>query len=200
MTKQEFLIEIRKKLEGLPQEELRRSEEYFSEMIDDRMEEGMSEEEAVADIGDIDEAVKEILKDIPLSKIIKAKAGPGRKLRAWEIICLILGSPIWVPLLICAILVIFVLYLVIWIVVIVLFAVDVALFLSGIAMVIAGVFSIARLGAAMPLLSIGGGLVLIGMTIMLFIPLIKLAKVTAKLGKVIVIWIKSWFIRRKKNA
>ena len=42
--------------------------------------------------------------------------------------------------------------------------------------------------------------ILIGGSVMLFIPLMKLAKVTGKLAKKIVLWIKSWFVGRKKNA
>ena len=139
MNKQEFLTEIGRRLEGFPPEEIERSKEYFLEMIEDRMEDGMSEEEAVADIGTVDEAVADILKDIPLTKVIKAKMKPEGKLRAWEIICLILGSPIWVPLLITAIVLIFVWYIVIWVIVISFFVVDLALFASGLAAVVVGV-------------------------------------------------------------
>ena len=164
------------------------------------MEDGMSEEEAVADIGTVDEAVADILKDIPLTKVIKAKMKPEGKLRAWEIICLILGSPIWVPLLITAIVLIFVWYIVIWVIVISFFVVDLALFASGLAAIVVGVISLAQLEPAVPVLVIGTGLYLIGISILLFIPLLKLAKVTGKLGKKTALWIKSWFVRRKKNA
>ena len=200
MNKQEFLTEIGRRLEGFPPEEIERSKEYFLEMIEDRMEDGMSEEEAVADIGTVDEAVADILKDIPLTKVIKAKMKPEGKLRAWEIICLILGSPIWVPLLITAIVLIFVWYIVIWVIVISFFVVDLALFASGLAAIVIGVISLAQLEPAAPVLVIGTGLCLIGISILLFIPLLKLAKVTGKLGKKTALWIKSWFVRRKKNA
>lgn len=200
MNKQEFLNEIGRRLEAFPPEEIERSKEYFLEMIEDRMEDGMSEEEAVADIGSVDDAVADILNDIPLTKVIKATMKPEGKLRTWEIICLILGAPIWIPLLITAIVLIFVWYIVIWVIVISFFAVDLALFVSGIAMVIVGAASLIQLSPAAPILAIGIGFVLIGGSILLFIPLLKLAKVTCKLGKKTALWIKSWFVRRKKNA
>ena len=200
MSKQEFLTEIGRRLEGFPPEEIERSKEYFLEMIEDRMEDGMSEEEAIADIGTVDEAVADILKDIPLTKVIKATMKPEGKLRAWEIVCLILGSPIWVPLLITAIVLIFVWYIVIWVIVISFFVADIALFASGVATVIIGAASLVQLGPAAPILAIGIGLCLIGASVLLFIPLLKLAKVTGKLGKKTALWIKSWFVRRKKNA
>ncbi len=200
MNKQEFITEIGRRLEGFPPEEIERSKEYFLEMIEDRMEDGMSEEEAIADIGTVDEAVEDILKDIPLTKVIKATMKPEGKLRAWEIVCLILGSPIWVPLLITAIVLIFVWYIVIWVIVISFFVADIALFASGVATVIIGAASLVQLGPAAPILAIGMGLCLIGASVLLFIPLLKLAKVTGKLGKKTALWIKSWFVRRKKNA
>lgn len=51
MTKQEFLLRIRNGLAALPKEDIEKSVEYYREMIDDRMEDGLSEEEAVAAIG-----------------------------------------------------------------------------------------------------------------------------------------------------
>ena len=52
MNKQEFLSRLRKQLKGLEDKEERIT--FYSEMIDDRMEEGLSEEEAVAAVGSLD--------------------------------------------------------------------------------------------------------------------------------------------------
>ena len=48
MNKQEFLDELRKGLCGLPSEDIEERINFYSEMIDDRMEEGLTEEESVA--------------------------------------------------------------------------------------------------------------------------------------------------------
>ena len=45
MTKKEFLSGLRKKLSGLPQEDSEERLNFYSEIIDDRVEEGLSEEE-----------------------------------------------------------------------------------------------------------------------------------------------------------
>ena len=71
MTKNEFLTELRAALAGLPEEDVEKSLEYYSEMIDDRIEDGLSEEESVADLGSIEDIRKQILKDTPITKIIK---------------------------------------------------------------------------------------------------------------------------------
>ena len=95
MSKQEFLAELRKGLSGLPQDEIEQRLTFYSEALEDRMEEGLSEEEAVSAIGTIDEIVQQIIADIPLSKIAKERIRPKRHLKVWETILLALGSPIW---------------------------------------------------------------------------------------------------------
>ena len=200
MNKQQFIDEIKLRVEGLPEEEVTKSIDYYSEMIDDRVEDGMTEEEAVEAVGTVDDAVKGILENIPLTKVIKAKTKPSRKLRAWEIVLLVIGSPIWFPLLVCAILLLVLFYCILWIFVIAFFAVDIALIAGGLAAFIAGIISLFHMGPTYPLLAIGAGLFLLGGGLLLLIPLIKLAKVTGKLAKVIVLWIKSWFVPKKPAA
>ncbi len=197
MTKSDFLNSIQSRLNGLPEDEIQKSIDYYSEMIDDRIEDGMSEEEAVSEIGSVDEAIKGILDNIPLSKMIKAKAKKERTLKTWQIVLVSVTSPIWAPLLFTFFILIAVFYLVAWVCVIAFFAVDLALFLSGIASFIVGIATLFRFAVAGPLMAISAGLILIGGAVMLFIPLMKLSKQTAKLAKKIVLWIKSWFIRRK---
>ena len=65
MTKQEFLRALWNKLSALPSEDVGRALDYFSEMIDDRMENGLTEEEAVAAIGSVDDAVAKIAVELP---------------------------------------------------------------------------------------------------------------------------------------
>ena len=99
MTKQEYLSAIRGKIRKMPADDINKFIDYYSEMIDDRMEDGLSEEEAVADMDAPDDVVDQILADMPLTKLVKEKIKPSHRLKAWEIILLILGSPIWAPLL-----------------------------------------------------------------------------------------------------
>ena len=92
MTKNEFLTELRVALAGLPEEDIEKSLEYYSEMIDDRVEDGLPEGEAVADLGSIEDIRKQILKDIPITKIIKEKVKPKRSFGGWEIAVIIIGG------------------------------------------------------------------------------------------------------------
>lgn len=92
MDKNTFLLELQKQLKGLPEEDLQRTLEYYREMIEDRMEEGLSEEEAVAELGPVAEIAEPLL-----------PGSPRRKMKPWEIVLLILGFPVWFSLLIAAV-------------------------------------------------------------------------------------------------
>ncbi len=54
MNKQEYLESIRSRISAMPADDVNRFMDYYSEMIDDRVEDGLSEEEAVADMGSPD--------------------------------------------------------------------------------------------------------------------------------------------------
>ena len=76
MNKQEFLAELRKRLSGLPQADIEERIVFYSEMIDDRTEEGSTEEEAVSAIGFVDDVVSQIFSETPLTKLVKEKVKP----------------------------------------------------------------------------------------------------------------------------
>ena len=68
MTKQEFLKGLEKSLAGLPGEDIQKSLDFYGELIDDRVEDGLSEEDAVSQTGDIKEIAEQILIEIPIKK------------------------------------------------------------------------------------------------------------------------------------
>ena len=85
------------------------------------MEEGLSEEEAVSAIGSVEKIAEQIISDRVEDKVCGEKA-QKRKPKAWEIILLIAGAPIWLPILIAV-------FAVIWSVMIALWAVEVPFFI-----------------------------------------------------------------------
>lgn len=190
MTKEAFLNELRLSLKGLPKEDAEERISFYSEAISDRMEEGLSEEAAVADVGNIDDIVTQIASETSLVKLVKHNMKPKRSLRVWEIILLVLGFPLWFPLSIAFLVLVLVAYLLIWIFVGVLYIVDVSLAIAGIASIIyafvAG-FDIAAIGIG--LMGLGGG-------ILMYFGCIEFTKLCAKLSKNMFIGIKSWFIRK----
>ena len=126
MLKQDFLSALREGLKGLPEKDIEERITFYGEMIDDRIEEGLSEEEAVNEIGTVDAVVQQIVAETPLTRIVKEKIKPKRKMRAWEIVLLILGFPVWFPLLVAAGAVILSLYVVLWVLLICLWAIEIS--------------------------------------------------------------------------
>ena len=124
MSKQEFLDCLRKGLSSLPQEDIEERLKFYSEMIDDRIEEGLSEMEAVSAIGTADAIITQVLADTPLTKLVREKITPKKHLKAWGIVLLVLGSPIWFSLLIAAFAIILAAYIVVWSVVITLWSIE----------------------------------------------------------------------------
>ncbi len=119
MTKLEFLLALSGRLSDLPEADVRERLNFYSEMIEDRVEEGFTEEAAVLAVGTVEEIAAQILSEIAPEKSTKPKG----RLKTWRIVLLILGSPLWLPLLIAAAAVILSVYISLWSVVISLWAV-----------------------------------------------------------------------------
>ncbi len=197
MKKSQFLTELQAKLSGLPQQDIEERLSFYSEMIDDRIEEGISEEEAVAEIGGTEEIVSQILADYPLVKIVREKVRPKRRLRAWEIVLLMLGSPIWLSLLIAAFAIVLSLYIVIWLLIISLWAVFIsAALLSLYGFLIAAVY-IAHGNTPAGVAYLGIGVFCIGFSILLFFGCKTATKGTAVLTKKIFLGVKAQLVRKE---
>lgn len=141
MTKTDFILALSSLISGLPAEEVDERLDFYSEMIDDLMEEGFTEEEAVAKMGNVRDIAEQIISDTPFSKIVKEKMKQKRKLLGWETALLILGFPLWFPLLVAAFAVLLSLYISIWAIVISIWAVEVSLWGAAIGCIGAGIIN-----------------------------------------------------------
>ena len=180
MKRIEFLNQLKAQLWALPEADIQCSLDYYSEMIDDRMEDGLSEEEAVAAIGDLDEIVKQILNETPRPpQVVKPAENQGQKktqkqdnTKTWMVILLILGSPLWIPLITSAVATVFSVYVSLWAVVISLYAVFIALAASAVGCIVGSFFMIGSMGKVM--VAWGAALLCAGLAI-LFLLLSNLA-------------------------
>lgn len=175
-------------------------------MIDDRTEDGMSEEEAIADIGSVNEIASQIIAEIPLLKIAKEKIKPKRKMKAWEIVLLCVGSPIWVSLLVAAFAVIISLYAALWSVIIALWAVFVSLAACAVALtivgaaygVVGGVVFINNANIYSGIVMFAAGLVLAGLSIFAFFGCNAATKGIIALTKKLALGLKCLFVGKEK--
>lgn len=160
MTKYEFLTQLRGRLAGLPPIEIAEREFFYSEMIDDRMEEGLSEEEAVAAIGSLDDVMAQITAE--------RSEKHGRKRGKGVAALVIVGSPIWMSLLIAAFAVVISLYVSLWAVLFSLWSAFVALIGGGFGAVLYGVGLLFGSNFLSGAVLIGAGFVCAGLGIFLF--------------------------------
>lgn len=199
MTKHEFISQLRSHLSGLPKEDIEQSIEYYSEIIDDRIEDGTSEDAAVKAMGSPAEIAKQILMDTSLPKLVKAKARPQRTLKIWEITLLILGSPLWLSLLFAGVIVILALYLVLWSVIVSLYAVDLSLAASGLAGLLGFAALLSRHYIVQSIFILGIGLVCAGLAAPFFFVCNLIAKKILVRSKKILLFIKSCVIGKEKQ-
>ncbi len=87
MNKEQFLASLRARLIGLPQADLERTLQYYREMIDDRIEEGMSEYQAVADVGNPAELAAAILYKPVKQTALRGREGMSHGKRVALTIC-----------------------------------------------------------------------------------------------------------------
>ncbi len=204
MKRQEFLIRLSECLDGLPKEDMQKSLDYYAEMIDDKIEDGLTEEQAVAQIGSPEEIAKTIFKEVPITKRIKSRIKSKRELSGAELALIIIGSPIWLSLLIATFAVVFSVAVA---VLVVGFAVVVTLY-AVLCSLYAGVFAIGAcavagvvysfvasisLGIGQGLFFMGAGLFLAGLAILLFFGCNLLAKCVFKLTKWLALLVKKTF-------
>lgn len=183
MTKEEYLSHLRYSLLALGISNVDGRIEYYEEMIDDRIEDGMTEEEAVASMESIDEIIEASRLERPVSVLVKEKVKKSHDrakdngLSALWLALVIIGFPLWFPVLLTVAILALTVFIVFWVIVFVFFVVEFALGVSAVAFAVApfittpGTVTIGtKLGIT------GAGLVLAGVVILLWHPLVAAAK------------------------
>ncbi len=195
MNKQEFLAQLRKGLTKLSRQEAEERVTFYSEMIDDRMEEGLSEEEAVAAVGTIEEIVALAVADIPQKNTAtKSK----KRVSAWVIVLLILGSPIWLSLGIAAFAVILSLYISLWAIIIALWAVFASLIACAVGGILAGIIFIYFGNTVSGIAMVGAGIVSAGLSIFMYYGCKATTKGILIVTKKLAVLIKNCFVKKEE--
>ena len=188
MNKQNFLHILENELYALPENDRKEFLDYYSEMIDDRIEDGMSEEEAVDQLGMPSAAARKILLDMPFKTVVKT-IKPKRPIAAWEIVLLIVGAPLWIPIIIALAAVCLSLYIALWSVVVSVYAADAGIAVGGLGSIALSVFLAVCGNGLQALFYFGSGICLIRLSGLLFMVCNKIAfgivYLTKQLGRAI---------------
>ncbi len=198
MNKERFLSELERGLFGLDDSDIKSSLDYYTEMIDDRTESGMSEEDAVSELGSPAVAARDIMSNMSFKKIVKTKIKPSRSLRAWEIVLIALGSPIWVSFIAAAACVVLSVYVSLWAVFASVWVVDISLAAVG----VVGMVEFVLLLISSPLsafLYLGSSMFLLGVSVPLFFGCYKLTSLFVKFHAQITRFVKKMIIGRGRK-
>ncbi len=168
MNKSEFLDKLGDRIHLLPEDDIQKSLEYYGEIIDDYIEDGVPENEAVARLGNMEEIVSQILSEVPLAKIVKKRVGGTKKPSNMMIVLLILGFPVWLPLLAAAFSVLLAAYVTLWAGVISLWACFGAMVGTAFGGTVGGIALVFIDSAPVGLSLLGASLVCAGLSILFF--------------------------------
>ncbi len=194
MTKKEFLSALSRGLSKLPRREREERVSFYREMIDDRIEEGMPEPDAVASGGTVDGIVSQILSERPaVAKETPQKSGNGR---LGVILLLVLGFPIWFPILlsvfITVVSLIFSLFVTLW-------AVEIS-FAAGAVGGVGSFFVLLFTGQVAPaFFTLGAALVFGGLAILLFFGVLAATKALWRGIAWVLRKLFGWMKRKEKN-
>lgn len=114
MTKAEYLAKLRECLALMPPEEREAQLAYYEELFDDMLEDGMSEAEVAEHLGAPEQVAEELLAEIPMTTLVKNRVKASGRPSALTIVLLVLGAPLWLPLLISAFAVLLSLLISLW--------------------------------------------------------------------------------------
>lgn len=194
MSKEEFLKKLHDGLYGLPADDIMERVTFYSEMIDDKIEEGCSEFDAVSSVGLVNDIINQILADVSFENsenyknkntknkgtyndgvynnnfnLNEEKATQKEPLNAWKIAFLIITSPIWLILVLSVIIVVLSLYFALWSIIVSLWAVFASLIMCSLAGIIACVVLIATSDVASAIAMFSAFLIFTGLSIFLFL-------------------------------
>ena len=203
MRKEAYLDLLRMKLMEADIPGIDQMVDFYAEMIDDRMEDGMMEEEAVASMENIDSIVSQARADRPITDLVTArmkesheaakKEGHGTR---WMVLAII-GFPVWFPLLVAFFAVLLAVYVSLWAVVIALYAVEFALGIGAAALFVGG-FGVLFGWIPFVTFMAGWGIALMaaGLFLLLWKPISSLAGLLIRVIKATFQKIKGIFVKR----
>jgi len=187
VNKTQFVTDLSQRLSFLPREVIEDHLAFYTELINDRMEEGLSEEEAVASAGSTEDIAAQIMAEYPALPAAADAAKPEARRKWWVILLLVLGSPIWLSLGIAAAAVALSLYASLWAMIISLWAVWLSVAVSAAAFGVYGIILAFSGGAALWQAALGAGLLCAGLAILTYFGCLWLTKGTVRLTKKAVI-------------
>lgn len=168
MDKSKFLRALEARISMLPKHEIDERLDYYAELISDMTEDGMSEREAIERLGGVDKVAADILCEQPLSALMRSRVRPQNGWTALSITLVILGSPVWLPVLLSVAAALFAIIISLVSVVIALYAGLLGIAAGAVGGGVMGFVLLIKQGFVEGMAYIGGALILAGVGMLAF--------------------------------
>ena len=191
MTKNDFLCSLERLLSPMPEEDRMKQLSYYSEMIADMTEDGLTEDGAVERLGAPEDIAADILSQNPPA--VKARKG-------WTPLSITLtavGSPLWLPIALVLACVLGVVYIAVWCVIAALFAAVLGIAVGAVAALVVSCLLLFRNFGEM-IFTLGAALVLAGSAVLAFLGSLYAARGLVRLTAAIARSIKKMFTRKER--
>ena len=196
MDKKEFLEKLENELTGLPENEIEERLAFYEEMINDKIEDGVSEIEAIKSIGAPVDIANQIISETPFIKLAKNKLNKKRRSSIWKSILVWCGSPVWLSILVSVLAIILSIYVSGWAVLISLWASAFSFAVCAICAPVLAVILFITKNHASGILILSACLILAGLTIFSYYGFKWLTKKYVVITKKLVLCLKKSFMRK----
>jgi len=197
MSREEYLSTLREELGKQNVSNIDNMVEYYDEMLCDRMEDGMTEEEAVNSMESIADIVSAAILDRPVPVLVKEKVQKSHEKaknngNGWLwIVLAVIGFPVWLPLMITAVVLILTFFIVFWVLVLSLFIVLISIGISSvICLVTAFSVFVGFVPIQASIVLLGAALLLGGLCILIWNPCWMILKGSGKIFSALVLSVK----------
>ncbi len=169
MTKREFLKTLDSLLSHVPMRERQKAHDFYEELIDDHIESGLTEEDAVATLEDVNAIAHKIINESQNADI------PAKRKKTWLAVTLAATCIIWGPIAISLAVTLLCLYISIWAVAISLFAAAIGCIISLPFCILTAFFLLTH-NVPSAVFQLGAGLGLCGIGLFILLGCIKLSR------------------------
>lgn len=180
---------------GVSAKERERAEQYWQEAYSDRIEAGMSEAEAVSDLGSVDTAAEAVVESLPPFQKSFLGLRQNRERTALVAVLLILGAIVWIPLTFALAITAAAVYVALWAFILAAWAFEASGYLFGAASVVAFILAATSGNWAAGALDGGICLALGGAAVLLTPVAIQLTSVLFRTSIRFGRWIAHFFVR-----
>lgn len=191
MTKNDFLCSLERLLSPMPEEDRMKQLSYYSEMIADMTEDGLTEDGAVERLGAPEDIAADILSQNPPAV---------KSMKDWTPLSITLtavGSPLWLPIALVLACVLVVIYIAVWCVITALFAAVLGIAVGAVAALVVSCLLLFRNFGEM-IFTLGAALVLAGIAVLAFLGSLYAARGLVRLTAAIARSIKKMFTRKER--